>query len=193
MCAIGTVGCAGSPPIVKSDVVGATAAFDGFPPQALEGIVYAQALFDGDYEDTFGTDLVTRGVVPVHVTMQLRGQGQENAQILIKPGRMDARLYLIDGTALPHVTADEVAGALKEKFAREVRQHAFQGGLLGSEPNEGYLFFSLQSEGEFEAQGRAVRHDVDGIQRRLDLTHSLLAFDVMVEDTPKAFYVGIQR
>ena len=124
-------GCASSDSFVVSEVVGSTTAFDGFPAQSLEGIVYAQAAFDGDYDETFATDLIERGVVPVRVTMQLRGEGQESAQVLIKPGRMRARLYLLDGTALPHVPADRVAAALKEKPARRVRRHAFHGGLIG--------------------------------------------------------------
>ena len=183
-------GCASSS-LVVSEVVGSTTAFDGFPAQSLEGILYAQAAFDGDYDETFGTDLIERGVVPVRVTMQLRGKGQESAQILIKPGLMGARLYLLDGTALPPVPADRVAAALKEKHARRVRKHAFQGGLLGATPSEGYLFFALQPQEAFEADGRIVRHTDRGVVRRLDLAHSLLAFDVMVEDAPQPIYVGI--
>ena len=186
-------GCASSDSFVVSEVVGSTTAFDGFPAQSLEGIVYAQAAFDGDYDETFGTDLIERGVVPVRVTMQLRGEGQASAQVLIKPGRMRARLYLLDGTALPHVPADRVAAALKEKPARRVRRHAFHGGLLGATPSEGYLFFSLQPQEAFEADGRIVRHADGSVERRLDLAHSLLAFDVMVEDTPQPIYVGIQH
>ena len=191
--ALGLAACGSSGAIVVTEVTQTAPTFDGFPAQALEGIVYAQAAFDGDYDETFLTDLVERGIVPVRVTMQLRGEGQENAQILIKPGRMGARLYLLDGTALPHVSADQVAASLKEKSARLVRKHAFQGGLLGAMPNEGYLFFSLSPPEDFEAHGRTVLHRDGPIERSLDLAHSLLAFDVMIENTPKPFYVGIQR
>ena len=38
-----------------------------------------------------------------------------------------------------------------------------------------------------------VQHNDRGVIRRIDLAHSLLAFDVMVEDAPQPFYVGIQR
>jgi len=191
--ALGFAGCASSDAIVVSEAADSANAFDGFPAQSLEGIVYAQAAFDGNYEDTFESDLIDRGVVPVRVTMQLRGEGQEKAQIMIKPGRMGARLYLLDGTALAHVPADAVAAALAGKPARRVRELAFQGGLLGSTATEGYLFFSLQPAGDFQTYGRIVRHADGDVVRRLDLAHSLLAFDVMVEDAPRPFYVGIQR
>jgi len=186
-------GCGSPGAIVVSGVDDSSTYFDGFPAQSLEGIVYSQAAFDNDYEETFDTDLIERGVVPIRVTIQLRGEGQERAQILVKPDRMGARLYLLDGTALPHAPADRVAAVLEERTARLVRKHALPGGLLGATPNEGYLFFSLQPEQSFETFGRVVRHHDGEVTRRLDLTHSLLAFDVMVEDAPQPFYVGIQR
>jgi len=191
--AAGLAGCSSTPSIVASSPGVPSFAFDGFPAQSLEGIVYAQAAFDGDYEETFDADLVAYGIVPIQVTMQLRGEGQDNAQILIKPGRMGARLYLLDGTALPMVPADQVAAALKEKAARRVRSAAFQGGLLGPEPTEGTLFFSLHPQNAFRTRGRKVVHMDRGIERELDLAHSLLAFDVTVEDSPTPFFVGIQR
>ena len=38
-----------------------------------------------------------------------------------------------------------------------------------------------------------VVHSENGIERSLDIAHSLLAFDVMVDNTSTPFYVGIQR
>ena len=185
--------CASSKAIVAPGNAVADSGFDGFPAQSLEGIVYAQASFDADYEETFHVDLIDRGILPIHVNMQLRGEGQENAQILVRPGRMGARLYLLDGTVLEHVPADQITPSLKEKAAREVRRLAFQGGLLGSYAREGYLYFALVPEEDFDANGRSLVHTVDGIARSLDVTHSLFAFDVMVEDQATPFYVGIQR
>jgi len=125
--------------------------------------------------------------------MQLRGEGQDSAQILIKPSRMKARLYLLDGTALRQVHADEAADRLKEKAAKRVRANAFKGGLLGPLPTEGFLFFALDPVEEFETKGRKLTHVHGGIGHRFDLTHSLLAFEVAVQDSSQEIYVGIQR
>ena len=185
--------CLGSAPKLVLDHAATVQGFEGFPPQALEGIVYAQAGYDENHKAAFRYDLVRKGIIPVRLTMQLRGEGQDNAQILIKPGRMKARLYLIDGTALAQVHADEVADRLNERSARLVRERAFKGGLLGSDPTEGYLFFALEPEKAFRAKGRRLTHIHEGITHRFDLAHSLLAFEVANQNSSQEIYVGIQR
>ena len=185
--------CLGSKPRLLLDHSTLVHGFEGFPPQALEGIVYAQAAYDEDHAKTFRHDLMRKGIIPVRLNMQLRGVGQENAQILIKPGRMNARLYLIDGTPLGQVRADDVADRLGERPARLVREHAFQGGLLGSQPTTGYLFFALEPLEEFKSKGRNLTHTQEGVAHRFDLAHSLLAFEVAIQNSSQEIYVGIQR
>jgi len=185
--------CRSSEPALLLDHSAAVRGFEGFPPQALEGIVYARASFEENHRELFRQDLMRRGILPVRLSMQLRGEGQDRAQILIKPGRMKARLYLLDGTALRQVHADEAVERLKEKAARRVRANAFKGGLLGPQPTEGFLFFALDPLEPFETKGRKLTHVHGGIGHRFDLTHSLLAFEVTVQDSSQEIHVGIQR
>ncbi len=185
--------CLGSSSQLVLDHSRSVQSFEGFPPQALEGIVYAQAAFDENHAETFRHDLMRKGIIPIHLGMQLRGEGQENAQILIKPDRMKARLYLIDGTALRQVHADDVADRVKERSARLIRDNAFKGGLLSAQANEGYLFFAFDPLDEFQAKGRKLTHVNQGISHHFDLAHSLMAFEVTVHNSSQEIYVGIQR
>lgn len=168
--------------------------FEGFPSQALEGVVYAKASFEVDQKQLFGADLIKkRGIVPVRLTIQLSGKDQEDYQILLNPERMDPRLYLLDGTPLNPVDPEQVAKGLKDEAGMKIRRSALRGGLIGSEATQGHLYFQLASSEGLAGKGSQVTHTQGGLSRTLDLTHSLLSFNVTDGDTQKPFYVGIQR
>lgn len=187
-------GC-GSVGVEGAEFGGPPRAHRDFPPQTLEGIVYAQARFT-DHATEFGADLIEEArVVPIRLKMQLRGRGANEAQILLNPARMGLRLVLPDGAVLAPVSLDDVAKVLDDDVAAKVRKAAFRGGLLHSDPTEGYLFFSLQPPTEFAMSGRVVRHAHQGVVRSLDVADSLLAFKIAIggDDTQSPFYVGIER
>lgn len=166
----------------------------GFPPLTAQDIVYAQARFE-DPQLTFGVDLLEEnGILPIILTVQLRGQGQENAQILISPERMDLRLYLADGTPVRPVSAEAVAAVVDEQPAARVQERKFRGGLLSSSPTEGFVFFQLGADEFDDSRGATVLHAVEaGFRRALDVGHSLLAFNVTIQNTQQPFFVGIER
>jgi hypothetical protein len=166
-----------------------------YPPQTLEGIVYAQARY-ADHVAEFGQDLVEdAAVVPIRLRVQLRGQGAGEAQILLDPSRMNLRLVLADGAALQPVPFDDFAGVLDDEAAAAVRKLAFRGGLLEEQATEGYVFFALRPPAEFAMASRVVRHGDRGIVRSFDITSSLLAFDAAIGSggQRRPFYVGIER
>lgn len=195
VCMLGlAASCAGGPEVEGTDLGGPPKSFRGFPPQTLEGIIYAKASY-GSHEEHLGVDLLEESVVPVLLRVQLRGRGQDEAQILLSPDRMNLRLCLPDGTVLRNLPYDSVASRLDDREADNLRRRSFRGGLLSPEETLGYVYFALPKNG-FEVDGRRVYHGENGIVRQLDIADSLLAFDVSVESEQgleSPFFVGIER
>ena len=187
------VSCAGGAPKGDSISLGEPA-FEGFPAQTLENIVYAQAHLPSDHERVFGVDLIEKeGVIPIALSVQLRGENMESAQILLSAERMDLALFLPDGTALPLVSAERVASPLRARFAEKVMNHAFRPGLLGAEPTEGYVFFKIAPAKEIGVEDGKVLHATSGVARPMRLTGCLLTFNVTIGDHIEPFFVGLQR
>src|SRR5687767_7320402 len=87
--------------------------FDPYPSQSLEGIVYIKARMAREHAEILKVDLLDkRGIVPVAVTLCLRGKDklhdQENAQIRLDAAQANPRLFLQDGTALAPVEVEEL-------------------------------------------------------------------------------------
>lgn len=188
--------CGGGKRVVKGNDLGpAPASMAGFPAQNFEGLVYAQAEFK-DHARFFGTDLVERGgILPIWLKVQLRGEGQNEAQIFLSPDRMNLRLFLPDGTTLAAVPAAAAIAAAPEKRRPAISDNAFRGDILSTESTEGFVFFQLAPAAAYEVQGATVRHEQGGIVRTMNLTASLVAFDLSLDtgpDTSRPFYVGIQ-
>jgi hypothetical protein len=168
--------------------------FVGFPAQTLESIVYAHARFPADHERLLGVDLIDEeNIIPVALTVRLRGKDQEKAQIFLSAEQMGLTLYLPDGTALSPVDVERVVRPLRDRDADRIRAQAFQPGLLGPESDEGFVFFKLAPGKDFRVDGEKVLHVESGIARPMILTGSLLAFNVTIEDHLEPFYVGLQR
>ncbi len=168
--------------------------FNGFPPQTLQGIVFASARWVPDHEELFGVDLISRaGVVPVAVTVRLRGQGQSEAQVLLNPERMDPELVLQDGTVLAAVGVEDVIARLPARYAATLRSRALKTGLVSANGEEGFLFFALEPQKSFDVDGTSVVHETEVGPRALSLVASLLTFGVVVDGAVKPFYVGLQH
>lgn len=185
-------GCGGIS-VSGNEFGGPPKSFRGFPSLTLEGIVYAEARYT-DHAADLGIDLVEyERVLPILLQVRLRGQGADEAQIVLKPARMDLRLVLPDGTVLRPAYVDDIASRQDEEIGKRIRSRAFKGGLLEQEPTEGYVLFALQPAEQFEVSGREIRHVRDGVVRTFDLAKSLLAFDLSIgESTITPFYVGVQ-
>jgi hypothetical protein len=172
----------------------AAARLPGLSAAGAAGIVYASARFDPDYADVFGFDMLRKAdILPVAVTVVLRGPDQDQAQVLLKPEQWNPQLYLQDGTALAAMSVQEVADLTPERLSGRVREQALRGGLLSSKSEEQYLFFRLDPEAGLDVDGWRVRSEHDGVVRELDLAASLLSFQVTIAGAPVPFYVGIQR
>ncbi|MFT5153173.1 MAG: hypothetical protein ACI841_003173, partial [Planctomycetota bacterium] len=169
--------------------------FTGFPPQKSQDTIYASARYDADAMRTFGgVDLVDHdGVLPVELTFRLRGKDSDSKVVMVEPNRIDLRLYLPDGTALIPADADRIAEGLRDEHASHVRGKKLIGGLLDEATDHtGYIFFKLKPRNRFSVDGRQVRHVTGGIEHELNLTNSLLAFNLNIGGESRAMYVGIQ-
>jgi hypothetical protein len=167
-----------------------------FPADSWQDIVYTAAGFNQDHRREFGVDLVKkRGVVPVHLSIELRGENMDSARVQLNSDRMNLRLFLPDGTSLLPVSGDEVAATLHAGESARVRAKRFRGdeGLLSSDPTRGYVFFKLAPEEEFVIEGKDIFHIKHGVAKPLDLTRSLVAFNVIIENEPYPIYVGLKN
>jgi hypothetical protein len=186
--------CGGSEQ-VKGDDLGPPPNMVGFPDLTSEGIVIVTASYTNPA--LFGDDFFERsGIVPIRLTVQLRGEGDDKQIIILSPDRMNLRLFLPDGTVLGAVPADQAAAAGPPSARDAVAAHAFRGGLLTREITEGQVYFAFNPRGDYQVDGRAVRHRGDGLIRTMDLGASLLAFELTTEserDLVKPFYVGIKN
>lgn len=185
--------CSSSGP--KGDAIAVNpSGFEGFPAQTLESIVYAQARFYPDHERKLGVDLIDEeDIIPVALTVRLRGEDQDKAQIFLSAEQMGLALYLPDGTVLSPVDVEKVVDPLRDRDADRIRERSFQPGLLGPESQEGFVFFRLAPRGDFGVRGEKIDHVENGVSRPMILTGSLLTFNVTIEDRLEPFYVGLQR
>ena len=164
-----------------------------FPADSWQDIVYTVAGFNHDHRREFGLDLIKRRhVVPIHLSIELRGANMESARVQLNGDRMNLRLFLPDGTALLPVSGDEVATTL-HNLAGLYKRFRGDEGLLTSEPTRGYVFFKLAPDEEFVVQESRVYHLKHGVAKLLDLTRSLVAFNVMIENEPYPIYVGLKN
>ena len=165
--------------------------FEGFPSSGAEGIVFATASLDPSSQSELRADLLEQGVVPVKLSIQLKGVGAAERIIQLEADRWDARLYLLDGTVLPLVAVETVVKELDDVAAQRVRAHAFRPKLIETQPLQGYLFFALDPR-RFQLDGRRVTHVEHGLARTLRLEDSLLAFNLTQEDRLEPYFIGIR-
>ncbi len=169
--------------------------FLSYPAHSSEGIVNASAkyAYPADQKREFLTNILDDvQIIPVELRVNLRGEGADEAQIKLTPDSMNLRLYLQNGVALSNVDIDEFMGKLAKKPAIEIRNKKFNGGLLKAADTSGYLYFAIHPKDKFQVEGDKLIYTADGVTRSLDIDRSLLAFDVIIDDHPRPFYVGIR-
>lgn len=178
----------------RGTIAGPPENYPGFTRTVQYGNAWAEATFYTDYEDIFDTDLIGReDVIPVALKLGLRGEGQETSTLRVTPEHMNLRLYLEDGTVLYAMPFDQVAP--KRRTTRErVTEEALKTDLLKLWDNaeEGFVFFRIAPEKEFDVDDTTITHVHDGIGRQLELTESLLAFQLTTDEGTAPIYVGIK-
>ncbi len=168
-------------------------AFRGYRPMTTAGVIYAEANYT-DHASKLGIDLAYyEEVIPINLRVQKQGAGAADQQIVLSPRDMDLRLILADGTAIRPVDVDRLAGNQDEETAKKIRDNSFKGGLLDRDAKEGFVFFGLEPDEEFEIDGRTIRHGRGGVIRSFDLADSLLVFNLTNKSEKIPFYVGVQR
>lgn len=181
-----------SPPDGNPNLGGPPPNARGYPSETPEGIVFAAAHYRPDHASIFRFDLLRElGIVPVHLEVKLRGEGQETAQYLLSQELWEPRLILQDGTVIHATDVEDFVGELDEDDANRVRAEGFQPGLLDA-PRSGFVFFRLEPRAEFRVERDVVRHVTGGTTRGIDVTESLLVFKISKGDVPDDFYVGIR-
>lgn len=165
--------------------------FEGFPSSGSEGIVFMEARLDPNHSSELGLDLLEEGVVPVKLSLQLKGASADERIVQVEPDRWDARLYLLDGTVLPWVEVEDVVERLDDDEAKQLRRLAFRPKLVETEPLTGYVFFALDPK-RTRWNGRRIDHIEKGSSRPLRLEDSLLAFNLTQEDRVGVYFVGIR-
>jgi hypothetical protein len=186
--------CASSGP-TGSDLGGPPENFLAYPALSSEGIVNTKAeyAYPSDQKDAFRTILLEEvSIIPVRLTVSLGGMGAEDAQIRLTTESMNLRLYLQDGTSFPQVDLDTFQEDLDDDELTSVRRNKFNSGHLSKEETSGFVFFAIPPGDSFEITGNQLVHSQKGITRRLDIDRSLLAFDIIIDDHPQPFFVGIR-
>lgn len=186
--------CASSRP-AGSDLGGPPEIFLAYPALSSEGIVNTKAeyAYPSDQKEAFRTVLLEEvSIIPVRLTVSLGGAGAENAQLRLTTESMNLRLYLQDGVSFPQVDLDTFKDELDERELTSVRRNKFNSGHLSKAETSGFVFFSIPNTDAFEIDGNQIIHTSKGVTRRIDIDRSLLAFDIIIDDHPQPFFVGIR-
>ena len=172
--------------------------FPGFPPTSWKGMdgvdasVYAEARFVLNHSKVLGTDLTKEGVLPVRLTLGLRGKDQDSAPIRLDPDQVDMRLYLPNGTVLTPISAAKaakLAGSRRDK----VRRLAMEAGMLPKYEDARdaplFVFFGLPKK--YHIDGNFLTLESGKYGQVVNVSKGLLTFNVMFENKLQPFYVGV--
>jgi hypothetical protein len=195
-----TLAACGGGSNVKSDIGPPPTTFQGFPAESWkasetrQAFVNVEAAYVTNHEDVLGVDLTEDGLLPIRLTLGLRGNEMTNAQIRLDSDQMDMRLYLPDGTVLVPVTtkrAVELAGSK----GTAVGERAIEAGVLPeyetARANPRFAYFDLATK-SYDFEGANYSFTSRGVSKTVDISKSLLAFNVMIENKLEPFYVGIR-
>ena len=193
--------CGGGPK-VRETYGPSPRSFDGFPAESWteaangQAFVNVEASFVGNHKRMLGADLMKKDILPIRLTLGLRGTQMSNAQIRLDSDQMNMRMYLADGTVLVPASAEEVEKAAGKKYRDKVIGHSLEAGVLQeygiAKEKEEFIYFKLQLK-DLQLRGTELSFG-DGNQTKfVDLTNSLLAFNVMIENKLEAFSVGVKN
>ena len=185
---------------------------NGFVSNAqVPGLAIAEARFPADHARVFGVvenpasqgtvarqghfDLLEEErLVPILVRIGLPSSSAAEADVQLTPEQMDFRLILQDGTTLQAVGAEDAVRSdakLTDVLSDKALQHGFL--KLSGGVKEGFLYFKLAPQKAYEYDDGKLVHVVDGVQRELDLSRSLLSFKLTRGGTATPFFIGVAR
>ncbi|MCK6448453.1 MAG: hypothetical protein L6Q99_18845 [Planctomycetes bacterium] len=191
---VSCVACAGPLRTEAPPSVLPPSAAHGFPAQKLDGLVFASARFDEHYDEAFGLDLARAAdVLPIAVTVALRGPGQDEARAWLNPERFAPELVLADGTTLAALPPRVVAKRVAERYGERVESKGLATGLLSPRGTSGWLYFDLGSHTDLELDGATIEHSAGGRTRALAIDESLVTFAITLDDREQDFCVGVGR
>ena len=196
-----TLGACGGGPKVRANYGGPPRSFEGFPAESWteaangQAFVNVEASYVANHKRMLGTDLTKKGILPIRVTLGLRGAHMSNAQIRLDSDQMDMRLYLSDGTVLVPAALEVVEKAAGKSRREKVIAHSLEAGVLLeygiAKEKEQFVFFKMDLK-DAVLKGSQLTFGHGEETRMVHLTNSLLAFNVMLENKLKPFSVGIK-
>ncbi len=182
--------------VPKGGKIDKPVALNGFVSNAqVPGLVIAEARYSTNLKPTFGADLLDDAqIVAVLVKIGLPSKSDAEQDVQLTLEQMEFRLHLQDGTVLEAVPAESVLKGDKEVSAKLVEK-AMQNGFLklSGGVKEGYLYFKLRPKEAFEIHGTEVLHVVNEIKREIDLSRSLLSFQLTRGAQATPFFIGVAR
>jgi hypothetical protein len=202
MLAVALPSCAASGgEVPKEGAIDKPRASNGFVPNAqVAGWVLAEARYETDFKVTrrdgrvVPIDLLDKTrVVQIWLKLGDRSRAQDELDVELTPEQMEFRLTLPDGSVLDAIPAEAVAKDDKE-ITTAALARALQPGFLklSGGMKEGSVYFKVPKSG-FEVDGKKLVHAVDGIEREIDLSRSLLSFKLRRGGLATPFYIGVAR
>lgn len=168
----------------------ASGVFEGHPWAVAQGDLRVEARYYVDQARIFGGDLaVDHRLLPVALRVGRAGDAQ--AGLALVPDDMQLTLHLADGTALGRVPPESTD--VRRRRLERLLAEGFDGGVLEpwEEAEEGFVYFALPEHVHVDSSSlRAVERVADGT-RSLDLSDSLLTFEIVDARGPRTVAVGL--
>ncbi|HUR29028.1 MAG TPA: hypothetical protein VM509_12635, partial [Planctomycetota bacterium] len=155
----------------------------------------AEARYVPGQKQTFGVDLLDEAqVVAVFVKIGLPSKSGDEQDVQLTPEQMEFRLHLQDGTVAEAVPPESVFKG-KEQVVAKIADKALQHGFLklSGGVKEGFVYFKLRPKDGFEIDGNTVVHVVGDVKREIDLSRSLLSFQLTRGGKATPFFIGVAR
>ena len=180
----------------KGGTIGKPTASNGFVSNAqVPGLVIAEARWSpGQKFD--GLDVLDEEqLIAVFVKIGLPSKSADEQDVQLTPEQMEFRLQLQDGTVLDAISPESAVKG-DEKLTTALVDKALQHGFLklSGGVKEGFVYFKLRPKDDFEVDGRDVVHVAGGgVRRELDLSRSLLSFQLTRGGQSTPFFIGVAR
>lgn len=174
---------AAAPRAVEAAAPAPVRRFPAFPERLVSGNVEIEAAFLLDHAAVFGGDLPTDAdVLPVSLSL-LSSAAAPTVPL------ESMRLVLPDGSQLNALDPARIRTTL-DKVSTRARAHALgaqPGALLG----ESFVYFALVPRGDLHLNGSELRRRTGIFVRSLDLSRSLIVFELHGDGPPRRVSVGV--
>jgi hypothetical protein len=174
-------------PLNVPEVVGA---FEGHPSAVVRGGLQVEARYYVDQARIFGGDLAEdHRLLPIALRVG-RAEGAP-AGATLDPDDMQLTLHLADGTSLGRVPPE--SADVRRRRLERLLDEGFGGGVLApwESSAEGFVYFALPERLRMDSSSLRVVERAGDATRSLDLSASLLTFEVVGDEGPLTVAVGI--